>query len=92
MEKQGSFDILHEISENITLLQLMDSVGTVNHAVIIVGYWIFESNYKKELPLTLDSLNLICFTLEVEGMFDMFEKVFRAVRYINNRGKLKIYE
>ena len=42
--KKGQFDILHEISENVTLAQLMDSVGNVNHAVSIFGYWEFYSN------------------------------------------------
>ena len=40
--------------------------------------------------LTLNSLNLVSSALEVEVMFAVFEKVFRAVRYINNTGKLKI--
>ena len=51
--EQGNFDILHDISQNVTLVQLMDSVGNVNHAMSIVGYWIFVFNYKKSLPLTL---------------------------------------
>ena len=59
--KQGVFDILHDISEKITLVQIMDSVINVNHAVSIFGYWIFDSRYKKTLPLTLYSLNIICF-------------------------------
>ena len=42
--KQVSFYILRDISENVTFVQLMDSVGNVNHAVSIVGYCIFESN------------------------------------------------
>ena len=55
--KQGSFEILHDISENVTLVQLMETGGNVNDAVSIVGYWIFDSNYKFALPLTIDSLN-----------------------------------
>ena len=65
MEKQGSFDILRSISENVTLVQLMDIVGNFNHAVSIFGYWIFDSNHKKALLLTLDSLNLIFSPSEV---------------------------
>ena len=42
--KQCSFDILRDISENITLVQFMETVGNVNDAVIIVGYWIFDFN------------------------------------------------
>ena len=57
--KQVSFDILHYISKNVTLVQLMDTFGIVNCAVSIVGYWIFESNYKFSLPLKIDSFNHI---------------------------------
>ena len=38
------FDIPNDISENCTLVQLMGTVGNVNHAVNIVGHWIFDSN------------------------------------------------
>ena len=38
MRKEVSFDIIHDISENVTLVQLMDAVGDANHAVSIVGY------------------------------------------------------
>ena len=47
------------ICENVALVQLMDSLGNVNHAIIVVGYWIFESNYKKELVLNRESLEII---------------------------------
>ena len=68
----------------------MDTVGNVNHAVSIVGYCVFESKYKKALPLTLDSLNLICSPSVEEGTFVVFESVVCTVRYIKNIGKLKI--
>ena len=35
---KGRFDINNDISENVTLLKLMDKVGNVNNAVSIVGY------------------------------------------------------
>ena len=91
-QKKGQFEILHDISENFTLVQLMYSVGNVNHAVSISIYWIFDSNYKKALLLTLDSLNLICSPSVGEVIFAVFESVFHTVRYINNTGKLKIYD
>ena len=47
-----AFDILNDISENFTLVQLMDSLGNVNHATSIVEHWIFDSKYKKALCLT----------------------------------------
>ena len=42
--KQGSFEIIHDISEKITLVHLIDTAGNVNNAVSIFGYWIFDSN------------------------------------------------
>ena len=38
MKKNDDFDILNDISRDVTLLQLMDSLGNVNHATCIVGY------------------------------------------------------
>ena len=37
----------------------MDAVVNMNHEVSIVGYWIFDSNNKKELIFTNESLNQI---------------------------------
>ena len=88
--KKGQIYILHDLSENFTLVQLMGIVGNVNHSVSIVGYWIFESNYKKALPLIIDKLNRICSPSVGEGMFAVLESVFHAVRYINNTIKLNI--
>ena len=51
--KRGNFDILYDISENVTFVQLMYTVSNVNHSVNIVGYWIFDYNYKMALPLKL---------------------------------------
>ena len=46
-KKNDAFGILHDISEIVTLVQLIKSLGNVNHAISIVGHWIFDSNYKK---------------------------------------------
>ena len=43
----GSFGILTDIREHATLVQLMDSLGNVNNAFSVVGYWILDSNYEK---------------------------------------------
>ena len=58
-KKIGTFDIMNNITEYVTLVQLMDSVGNVNHAVSVVGEYIFDSNEEKSLPLNIDSFNLI---------------------------------
>ena len=59
-KKMGSYDILTEISEHISLVQLMDSLGNLNHAISVVGCWIFDSNYERELVLNRYLLDMIC--------------------------------
>ena len=59
MEENDAFDILNDISENFTFVQLMDSLGNLNHAIIILGHWIFDSKYKKSLCLTQELLDII---------------------------------
>ena len=80
MKKQVSFDIIRDISDNVTLVQLMDSADNFDHAVSIVRYWVFYSNYKEVILLKLDSLNLIWSPSEGEGVFGVFETLFNAVR------------
>ena len=55
-----AFDILNDISENVTLVKLINSLVNVNHVISIIGHWIFYSNYKKALCLTQELLDLIC--------------------------------
>ena len=57
--KNDAFYILNCISENVTLVHLIDSLGNVNHAISIVGHWIFDSNHQKALFLTQELLDLI---------------------------------
>ena len=59
--KKNAFDIINEISEYVTLVQLMVSLVNVNHSISIVGNWIFDSNYDKSLFFTQESLDVICF-------------------------------
>ena len=56
----GSYDILTDISENVTLVQLIDSLVNVNHAISVVGYWIFDLKYEKSLLLNRESVDMIC--------------------------------
>ena len=36
-KNQGSYDIMEDISEHVNLVQLMDLLGNVNHAISVVG-------------------------------------------------------
>ena len=77
-----SYDILEDISEHFTLVQLMDYLGNVNHAISVVGYWIFDSNYKIALVLNRELLDMICVHSNSEEEVATFETYFCAVRYI----------
>ena len=88
-KKKGEYDILENISANVTLVQLMDSLGNVNHAISVVGSWIFDSNYERALVPNKASLDMICAPSVGEEQAARFEKVYYAVRYILNEAKLK---
>ena len=88
-KKKGEYDILKEITTNVTLVQLMDSLGNVNHAISVVGSWIFESNYEKVLVLNRVSLDMICASSIGEEQAACFEKVYYSVRFISKEKQLK---
>ena len=43
-KKNDAFNILYDIIENVTLVQLMDSLGSLNHAIITLRHCISVSN------------------------------------------------
>ena len=60
----------------------------MNHAISVVGYWIFGSNYEKTLVLNSKSLDIICAPYVGEEQTAKFETVFTAVRYIRTYAQL----
>ena len=50
-KKMGSFDIMTDISEHVTLVKLMNSLGNMNHDISVLGYLIFELKNEKALIL-----------------------------------------
>ena len=89
LKKNVAFDILNDIIKDVTLVQLMESPGNVNHDISIVGYWIFDSNYKKALCLTQESLDIIRSPPIGKELVAMFQFVFYDVRYSWAPGNLK---
>ena len=80
----GDYEILEDISANVNLVQFMDSLGNVNHAISVVGSWISYSNYERALVLNKASLDMICAPSDGEEQATKFEKFYYAVRYIFN--------
>ena len=71
------FDIINDISDHVTLVQLEDSAGGVNHAVSITVSWICYSSYKIALPLISDYLDIICsLSRDEKGVYAVFKDVF----------------
>ena len=58
----------------------MDSLGDLNHAISVVGNWIFNSNYEESLVLNRASLDIIFTPTVGEEQDAIFESVFTAVR------------
>jgi hypothetical protein len=55
------WDIFSDSQEYLMcLVGLLGSDAKTDHAVAITGRWIFDSNFKKALPLTKESLDLCC--------------------------------
>ena len=53
----------------------MDSIGNVNHAVSVVGSWIFDSKYKKYLQFPIEYLNLIFLVLKKRKYLNFIHSV-----------------
>ena len=87
--KMCEYKILKDISAYVTLVQLMNSLGNVNHTISDVGNWIFDLNYEKALVLNRASLYMIFAPSVGEEKDAIFESLFTAVRYIYSREQLK---
>ena len=81
MEEKWCFWYPNDISEDVTLVQLMESLLNVNNSIIIVGYFIFYSTYKKAICFTQELLDIICSYSIGEEQVATFRSVFYAVRY-----------
>ena len=55
----GYFVIMTYISYHVTLVQLLDCLDNLSHNIIVVGYWVFDSNYERALVLHIESLDMI---------------------------------
>ena len=88
-KKMVDYKSLEDVSANFTLVQLIDLIGNVNHAISVVGNWIFDSNYDRALVLNMAPLDMICAPSVGEEQAAKFEKVYYAVRFVFNEAKSK---
>ena len=59
MGKYETFEILNDMSECVTLVKLMDTLGNINHSVSIDGVWVYYLEYKESIPLVKLLLGII---------------------------------
>ena len=67
----------------------MGSLGNLNHNIGVVLYWLFDFNYKKELFLAQESLDVKCSNFIGKELVATFRSVFYSVRYRWAPGNLK---
>lgn len=73
-----NFQILTDISDYPTTVSLQAVDGGTQHAVTVVGKFIFDSNCERALPLTEESLNHCCSTDTTKGAY---MRVYRGYRF-----------
>ena len=71
------------------MVQLIDSLGCINHAISILDHWILASNYEKEMFLAQESLEIIFYPSIGELLIATFQYSFYVVRYSWAPGHLK---
>ena len=72
----------------MTLVQLIDTDMNANHGVSIIVCWIFDSNYKRALPLIKESQDIICSTSKDKTeMYAEFKDIYYAVKCVNLKAK-----
>ena len=71
-------------------MQPRDTPGNANHAISVLVYWIYDSNYEKALFLTRESLDLIFFPSVGEEKVVKFEALFNDVRCMCSPGNPKM--
>ena len=85
----GTFYILTDIREHVTLVHLMEYLGNMNHDISVLGYWIFGSNYEMALVLVREFLVMICAPYFGKKQVATFERVLFSVRHILSTAHLK---
>jgi hypothetical protein len=69
IQSLSSYNIFENISDYPRVLQLQDKDGNTQHAVTIVGNYIFDANCARALDLTRENLDYCCSTDAIASTF-----------------------
>ena len=83
-KKAKSMNVLENISPFPTVVVLLSTDGGIQHAIAIVGQFIFESNQKYAMKLCQESLDWCC------GEGESFVRVYAAFRISYNTKGLEV--
>ena len=67
----------------------MDKVGNISHSMSISGLCIYDSNYKKGLPLVNFFLDIICSYYYGDNCFAECEMLYDEIGYLNPKAMSK---
>ena len=56
----GQVNVLEYSYNGATIVQLEDILGNTSHCITIAGKWIFDSNFERGLPVSIESLHMCC--------------------------------
>ena len=76
------FNVFTDISSFPTVCVLEGDDGAKTHAVTLVDSWVFDSNFCHAQPLSQETLDLCCSSIEKDVKF---VKVVNAVRFVTDK-------
>ena len=86
---KDNFDIIQNVTNSVTLVNLVDTLGNFIHASAIAVVYTFGTNYQKSLPIIIISLNTIYASSDETTSDANFLGFFVAVGYINQKLVMK---
>ena len=66
--RKGELNLLADVSDFPTVAILWATDGGIEHAVTVVGNWVFDSNLDRALPLSKGALDWCCVS-EYKGVY-----------------------
>ena len=79
--KRDQLHVLTYISCYPTLCILTGEDGATNHAVTVVGEWVFDSNLECAIPLSRSSLDWCCSSPHVDVKWRSVHKALKCICY-----------
>jgi hypothetical protein len=87
--KLTKWNILENGENDLVMVSIKSSDGKEDHCVTLFGKWIFDSNFKKALPLCKEALDLCCSSDTVINTFDSVVQAWKFPHFLYVEKSLK---